>query len=235
MTSDNDQAQTPDEIEKDPEKDAAENDFNKEAEELLTDEPSEKSAEVKVNTVEIDSGEKDLSLEAPENLPLTKKKGKNLKKILLLAFLLLAVSGLIGGGIFVYQKAMAEKDENQNFLATETNQPTPFLTQIPTVEPTETPKLERKTLKLQILNGSGVAGAAGKAQAFLENLGYQSFEVGNADSYEFDQTEISVRESRKDYLDLLIADLEAEYALGEKDADLPEESEFDAVIIIGKD
>ena len=67
--------------------------------------------------------------------------------------------------------------------------PTP--TSAPTSTPTPTPEvIDKKQVKVEILNGTGTAGDAGRAQSELEDLGYSNIEVGNAD--EQDETRTTV-------------------------------------------
>lgn len=56
----------------------------------------------------------------------------------------------------------------------------------PTVLPTPTTPAEKKKedLKIQILNGSGISGQAGKIKKHFENLGFVNIETGNADQKE---------------------------------------------------
>lgn len=156
------------------------------------------------------------------------------KKILLIVLIVVAVAALIGGGVFVYLKARPSKEKVE---------PTPMATPIPLpkepaeISPTPSPvaELKRENLLVQVLNGSGVPGTAGKAKAFLEGLGYQGVKAENANSYDYEKTEVSIKEDKKDYLDLLLKDLEDEYSLATETGTLEEESEFDAVVIIGKE
>jgi len=161
-------------------------------------------------------------------------KGGGTKKYLLIALLVVFLLGLIGGGIFVYQKAMKGKEE------------TLFEPETPLVEEQlseeveegeaeeeEEVILERADLKIKVLNGSGVAGLAGEMAEFLENLGYEDIGTGNAGSYDYETTEIAIKEDKKDYLDTLIEDLEAEYTLAEETSILDADDDFDAVIILG--
>jgi len=94
--------------------------------------------------------------------------------------------------------------------------------------------LERADLKIKILNGRGVAGTAADAKEFLTNLGWQITEIDNASSFDFEKTQIQIKESRLDFLGLLTKDLEGSYTIieGEK---LSETESFDALITIGKE
>lgn len=96
------------------------------------------------------------------------------------------------------------------------------------------PSFKRDSLKVQVLNGSGVSGAAGKAKTLLEGLGYTSVETGNASASNFETTEVALRESAKEYLDLVIKDLSKEYEATAAAKVLPTSSKYDIVITLGK-
>ena len=106
----------------------------------------------------------------------------------------------------------------------------PAATDTPT--PTPTVAIDRASFKIQILNGSGAVGAGSKAAAYLEEKGYKKLDTGNADSYDYDQTEVQVKDGR--FTPALIADLKDKYSISSKAAAIKESSPYDAVIIIGK-
>jgi hypothetical protein len=114
--------------------------------------------------------------------------------------------------------------------------------QVPTETPTETPTpspttaaLNRKDITVRVLNGGGVAGAAGKMQELLEDLGYTVDSVGNASSYDYEETEISVKAGKEDVASLLTRDLQEDYLLASESGTLDETESFDAQVIIGKE
>lgn len=135
--------------------------------------------------------------------------------------------GLVAGGSFWLVSGGVSIGRPKS-TPTPTERPT-----TPTPEATPTPELDRKDLSLEVLNGSGAPGAAGSARDFLENLGYENIDVGNAASYDYDQTEVSVKESKKEYLQLLVNDLKDEYTVSSESAYLEEDYDYDAQIIIG--
>lgn len=139
--------------------------------------------------------------------------------------------GALAGGIITYFSG----------LSTVKEEPTP--SPVVTIEPAEEgdnkeseadSDLKREDLKIQVLNGSGVAGAAGKAKTFLENLGYKDVVAGNADKSDYQETEISILDEKKEYLELLEKDLADEYNLASQSATLPGSSTYDVVITLGK-
>jgi hypothetical protein len=104
-------------------------------------------------------------------------------------------------------------------------------------EVTETPtpteeimELDRETVTFEVLNGSGVSGAAGKAGANLEKLGYTLGDTGNADEQEGNSLYLS--EDLADYAEIIIEDL-ADYNI-EKVTGEPLEGSSSAKLILGK-
>jgi len=152
--------------------------------------------------------------------------------IFLVVFVCLA---LIGGGIFVYQKSLKSKEEKSIAPEPTVSPSESRPTEMPQISPSPTPKLNRADLKIKILNGTGVPGAAGKAANFLEKLGWVGIKTGNADNFDYSQTVIKIKESKKDYLSLITEDLSKNYSLAKENEILPEEEKFDVIIILGKD
>jgi hypothetical protein len=155
---------------------------------------------------------------------------------LLVGLVVLVGLGIIGGGIFVYQKTLKNKKDKEAVTPT----PTPFvdsseITPVEEISPSPTSKIARTDLKIKILNGTGVPGAAAKAAELLEKLGWQGIKTGNADNFDYQKTVIQIKESKKEYFGLLKEDLSSKYSLEEEPQTLSEEDKFDAVIIVGKE
>jgi len=155
---------------------------------------------------------------------------------ILVALVVLLGLGIIGGGIFVYQKTLKNKKDKEVVAPT----PTPLVapsevTPTGEISPYPTPKISRADLKIKVLNGTGVPGAAGKVAELLEKLGWQGIKTGNADNFDYQKTVIQIKESKKEYFELLKKDLSSKYTLEEEPQTLSEDENFDAVIIVGKD
>lgn len=58
--------------------------------------------------------------------------------------------------------------------------PAPTFTPTPTITPTEAPKIPKDQIKIEILNGSGVAGEADKIKTQLEEADFTDIKTGNA-------------------------------------------------------
>ncbi len=106
------------------------------------------------------------------------------------------------------------------------------------VPPTPTPIIEMpvevdlQAYSIEVLNGSGVTGAAGDAQEALEEEGFKVDSVGNADSTDFELTKITAAEKvDKEYLQKLTEFLKKTYSI---DEDIEKaENDTDVTIIIG--
>lgn len=132
---------------------------------------------------------------------------------------------------------------------TEEETPTPQPpTATPTTPPTPTPTskviagsldkttgLDRSKLSIEVLNGGGVAGAAGKAADYLKSLGYRIVSTGNADNFDYETTTLQLKSSSSSYLSLLKKDLSENYSVGTASSSLSATSSSDAVVIIGKE
>lgn len=104
-----------------------------------------------------------------------------------------------------------------------------------TVVPTATPvsSVKRDTIKLQILNGSGVSGLAGKAKTYLEGLGYKDVQTGNASKSNLTETTVSVKDSKKEMTETVVADLSKNYIVAKETEVLSSTSKYDFVITLG--
>lgn len=154
----------------------------------------------------------------------TVKNGSG-KKLFIWAAIVVGVSILVGGVLIVATGGALP------FTA----RPTPTPTPAPTPTPIPVASLDRKDLSIRVLNGGGVAGAAGKMKAFLEEKGYTVSGVGNTDEYTFDTTQIVVKKGKEGYLTLLKEDLKGGYSVSSTAATLDESSSFDAIITVGKE
>lgn len=139
--------------------------------------------------------------------------------------------GALVGGLITYFSGLSRLEGDEPTV-------TPVATTASEVKETpvasSAPTLKRDGLKLQVLNGSGVSGAAGKAKTLLEGLGYTSVDTGNASSSDFANTEVAVKESAKEYMDLIIKDLSKDYEATAAAKVLPTNSKYDIVITLGK-
>lgn len=144
-----------------------------------------------------------------------KKPGKKILIIIVVLILLLT------GGYFVVRRTI---------------QPAPVTTpaSVPTPVPTSRPVLNRSDWSLEILNGSGVTGAAKKIADKIQALGYPVTKTGNADKDNYSLSQILVKEKLQDQVELVIADLKDIIKIASVAGEL-KEGTASARIIIGKD
>lgn len=188
-----------------------------------------KTKKVKVEEVEEkpkESGEKkDSSGGKKEDGKKTKGKKKQGPKFVWIFVYTLIILGALAAGYFIYNTGTAPRGEVEREIATA---PSPTMT-----SETQAPELDRSELTIQILNGAGEPGVASTAQEYLENLGYEVSEIGNAESFDYEETVVSLKEVRSEFEELLIDDLGENYVVSDEVETLDEDSDYDAVITIG--
>lgn len=109
--------------------------------------------------------------------------------------------------------------------------PSPVITLPP---PTPTKAIAKKDLKIKVLNGSGVRGKAGEVKDMLKEMGYDDIVVGNADSFDYQKTEVQVKDGDKDVANIILKDLK-DYISQPKISKLEKNQAADVVIILGQD
>lgn len=203
-------------------------------EEVVENKKEEEVGEKKALPEESTDTPKEEVLEVENNLseePEVEKEEKtsdrvSIKQVLMIAVPTALMVAALTGGIIYYMTNVKTLEAPQATIA-------PTFSPIPTPEAT-TPGLEKDILKVQVLNGSGVKGVAGVVKDYLEGLGYKDVDTGNASSYDYDETVLQLKDDRKAYEDMLVEDLSKEYDLAKEVETLDEGSDFDAVIIAGK-
>ncbi|GIW61162.1 MAG: hypothetical protein KatS3mg089_0014 [Patescibacteria group bacterium] len=113
---------------------------------------------------------------------------------------------------------------------------TPSSTLTTTPQPTAKALEGVKTsLRIQVLNGSGEKGAAGKGAAVLRSAGYNVVSVDNADSFDYVKTVLQLKKSKNQFKESLLKDLSKSYKVDSTVQTLAEASSFDAIVIIGSE
>ena len=130
-------------------------------------------------------------------------------------------------GFFIYKLGLERNLQSQ--IA-----PTPMA--VINTQPTPTPKQDFDLIKykIQVLNGSAIAGVAAKTKEALEKEGFNVVLVGNADRVDYEKTIIRLKKRiDKGYLDKLKSILKKLYVLG-MDEELGDKEEVDVIVVIGK-
>jgi len=185
----------------------------------------------KVTTEETPTpGEETLSKETVETLqerpleeevPLEKKNKKLFVIGLIVVLLIFGASGWIFYLASRFSKEMAKDANTQEKEVTvvETPEPTPK-------------ELERSEITLEILNGSGVSGAASTASSTFTSLGYEVIKVGNADLS--DSSQLLTNPGLDGEISILLKDVEKELNISSISGSF-DDSSASARIILGKD
>lgn len=198
-----------------------------------------KEKEIKVMTQEGEKKEivaEQVSSFITENIVEHKKRNffeviMSKKTLFILAFLL--------GLIMVISGIYSQKTKLNFKLPFSTTTPTLTVTPIPTSTIIPTPTIDT-TLKrtdltlLSVQNGTDKAGYAKEIATFLEIKGYKNIDKANADRDDYQKTEVRIKEEKKKYLPLLLADLQSKFSTPQI-ASLAAESKFDLVVILGKE
>lgn len=145
---------------------------------------------------------------------------------LALAIVLLVLL-LIGGGVWYMffrspdEELIMEEDAVPTAVAEVTEAPSPTLAAV-----------NKADIKIQVLNGSGVPGSAGKAKSALEAVGYSGIETGNADSYTYKTTVAAFGDNVPETVKTEITS-ELEKLYGKIDTKPNTVTQYDVVITIG--
>lgn len=112
---------------------------------------------------------------------------KNWKWLIVLILFLIVIAGVT---FFVF------KSSRSSSTLEESPTPVTSLTNLATPEPTATPgaspsTTDKSQVKIQILNGTGVAGQAGLLSDDLKSLGYTNITTGNASEQNMTDTQVT--------------------------------------------
>lgn len=75
---------------------------------------------------------------------------------------------------------------------TKTAESSAVITETPIPTPTEAPKIDKTTVKIQVVNGTGIAGQAGLVVKALTNAGYNADNIKSTNAKTFDNTVTTV-------------------------------------------
>lgn len=104
----------------------------------------------------------------------------------------------------------------------------------PTATPTPTPSYVKEEVKIKVLNGSGARGKASEVKALLNEAGFEEVLTGNADSFDYEQTVIQVKEDMKD-VTAAVKEALADAVAKPKVEILDEDETSDVIVIFGTD
>ncbi len=173
------------------------------------------------------------------NLPFDVVKNKSS----MMPFVLGGFAALLVLGGLVYFGSRAKDTDSQKQPQQEVIENVPIVEQ-PAEQPSE-PKesapeatveseLSKGDLKVFIQNGAGVAGVAGRTQSFMETAGYTVVDIGNANETGRTNTLVKIKATKNAYLPLIKEDMADKFTIISEE-DLPEDTAYDALVIVGTD
>jgi len=140
---------------------------------------------------------------------------------------ILAISIFVLLLLIFTQKFLLTSRKTNNSGSTATISPTLTLTPIPTIN--------LDSYKIQVLNGSGIAGEATKISTLLSENKFKVAKTGNALNYDYIKTEIQTKSSVPTLvIDMIIKSFEKEYVSTISAIKLDDSNDYDINIIIGK-
>lgn len=148
------------------------------------------------------------------------KKNKILPTVVVGAVLLAAI---IGSYLIIRQPKKIDETKN---IVVETKEPTP----------TEKPKIEKSSVKIQVVNGTGTPGQAGIVVKALEDAGYSTDNIKTSNAEKFDNSTTSI--TAKDNYEEIVTDIKDSLKstfdkITVVSPNLDKASEFDVVIVTG--
>lgn len=159
---------------------------------------------------------------APDYVNQTAATKKSKLPIIIIAVVLLVV---LAGGFFIFSHKGKPSEKPQVAAAT---------TVAPTPSPTPTPTINKQSVKIQVLNGTGTPGQAAKVAVTLKNAGYNmdNIKTGNADNNVPNST-IAAKAGFESTAGDIKTVLSSEYPDITVDTSLSSDSAFDIIITIG--
>lgn len=160
------------------------------------------------------------------------------KKIVLIVVIVLIVIALVGalayflfrsGGIKLFQRAAPKPVPP---VATSAATTTPLAEASPT-SPSTSSAFMKSDIKIQVLNGSGVAGLAGKVKDSLTTLGFTNIETGNAEGTSSATTvAVFIEKIPQAFKDDIVTELGKTFTTIDSQK-VPSSTTFDAIITTG--
>lgn len=156
-------------------------------------------------------------------------------KLFFVFVLIFALLGALVGGIFYYKQnvSLQSPADNTDTMTDEIPTETPAND---TVTPTTEVSVDLTKYSVNVLNGSGIKGEAGKVQSLLTKAGFAEDKVdaGNANSYDHTTTSVSLKKAVPDEVFNKIKEaLGSGYTVEKAVATLNDSSSHDIEIVVG--
>ena len=149
-----------------------------------------------------------------------RKSNKMMPMVVVVVVILIAVFG----SFLIINKT--KKVEEKKDVVVETKGPSP----------TEKPKIEKSSVKIQVVNGTGTPGQAGVVEKALEEAGYSpdNIKTGNAEKFDNTTSSITARENYEEIVNDIKSVLGSTFdKITVVSPNLDKDSEFDIVVVTG--
>lgn len=156
--------------------------------------------------------------------PPPQPKSSKMSPTLIVGAVILAL--IIGTFLIIGQTNKTEEKKEEQKIVVEKNEPSP----------TSKPEIDKTTVKIQVLNGTGTPGQAGEVVTILEDEGFsaENIKTGNADNYDNTTLTIEIKEGFEDVAKDIESALKSEFdKISIKSVTLDKDSEYDVVITTG--
>ncbi len=153
----------------------------------------------------------------------TNRQSRGGKKKVIVIILIVIIAAVIGGFFALKQ---AKKPEMKKEVVVEKKEPTP----------TEKPKIDKKTVKIQVSNGTGTPGQAGEAVDALKKAGYNAdnIKTGNAKDFENTVTTVTAKAGFEDVATDVSDSLKATFTeVKINSTKLDDKGDFDITVVTG--
>ncbi len=151
------------------------------------------------------------------------KTGKKSKLPIIIFILVILV---LVGGVYLFRKAKKSSAPQVSGVITTNNVPSP----------TTKPQIDKMSVKIEVLNGTGTPGQAGKAADALKKGGYSSdnIKTDNAPNYDFTTTSVAAKPGFEDIANDIKTVLSSAFDSVEIDpSQLASDSQFDIIVTTG--
>jgi hypothetical protein len=164
----------------------------------------------------------------------TEKGDKKGFKIILIILLLLSFFAILVGGFLYYQKNISKKEVTTEAKPTPTVEVQVSPTETPATDSGKISNVKLSNLNVQILNGSGIPGQAGGVKTLISTLNFKKIDTGNADNYNYTDTEVSLKDSiPTSVFDQIKTKLVNTYNVVQSKNAVSKTSSYDIIIIVG--
>lgn len=193
-------------------------------------EPQDKTGDAKKAKISSDEVKKWISEVPPETLQGESNRPRINRRLVVVILIAAVISGVVVGGIIYFNSKVSKP---LTIAETQPPSPTPQEEVMEEKEAMEE-KVDLTQYSVQVLNGSGVPGEAGNAESSLTDAGFENIDTGNADSYDYEQTEVSLKADLPEAIYKAIEDaLGGQYNVVKSETTLSEGSDYNIQVIVG--